>query len=315
LRCDLFPKSKMGNGNTVNIAITGLLRAVQESIGGEILSWQSLPNYRMTDSPRLTARCLIRRSEGIEAHILKANTQSKAVFNEVNALRTLVTYPLYPFSVPLLVDFHTSTDSWSWLLLKEAIAVTEMGINRAAKALAWLHAQRQLVDVWNVRQSSSELLTIQRERHWLSWLRELNEQSEDVLRRGVNTAIEILSTPPKTTVCFLHGDYHCHNLLSVSPRRSTGLLILDWEDTGIGHPWIDLAKYLSLCPGAEREGFLEYYRKASSRFGLEISPHIIVRAWAGALGEVVSYGTRTSEENLVELSDQIIEFAATYVGQ
>jgi len=55
----------------------------------------------------------------------------------------------------------------------------------------------------------------------------------------------------------LHGDLHIRNLLEGEDGKLTG--VIDWGDTHIGHPALDLAIAYSYVPVAERERFFALY--------------------------------------------------------
>lgn len=263
----------------------------QKAIAGQVLAWHPLPNYRPNDPPRMTARCTIQRGDHIEHIIVKANTRSQAIANEVQAYKLLTSYTSRPFNIPSLIDFRTTPEDWSWLMIREE-PIEEACMTQAcyssADTLVWLHSQQSLFDCWSAHHPDQDSLTGSRERQWMEALKSIDVQHLYVLRHAVLCALQILNTPYPDISCFVHGDYHRYNLGIVAGGESASLLIMDWEDAGIGHPWIDLAKYLSFCSAHEREVFLEKYRSAASRYHMVVPRHVLARAWAGALGEVAS---------------------------
>lgn len=59
----------------------------------------------------------------------------------------------------------------------------------------------------------------------------------------------------------VHGDFHPGNVRG----DTSGLVLLDWGDSGVGHPLLDQTAFLRTCPPSEMETTLSHWRAAWQR--------------------------------------------------
>jgi aminoglycoside phosphotransferase (APT) family kinase protein len=89
-------------------------------------------------------------------------------------------------------------------------------------------------------------------------IKKLKEQEDDALFQQVEKyALTLKPTLIPDKKVITHGDLHIRNLIVNGHNELTG--IIDWGDTHIGHPAIDLSIIYSIVPAKRREEFFSIY--------------------------------------------------------
>ena len=111
-------------------------------------------------------------------------------------------------------------------------------------------------------------------------------QLESAAPRLIDTCRRLASLPPGPT--FVHGDFHPWNV----QRDGDGVVIIDWSDSAIGHPFTDLPTFLGRTkdPAVRRrllDAYLDAWAGAAPRSELEEAAHLALAV--GAIHQVESY--------------------------
>ncbi|QHE54005.1 phosphotransferase [Pontibacillus sp. HMF3514] len=83
---------------------------------------------------------------------------------------------------------------------------------------------------------------------------------QDLLSRDERLGSFIQSLKPisfKPSICLVHGDFHIRNILVDVENRISG--VIDWGDSVIGHPSVDLSFIYSFFSEQGREHFYDIY--------------------------------------------------------
>ncbi len=108
---------------------------------------------------------------------------------------------------------------------------------------------------------------------------------------------------PKEESRLIHGDLYCRHLLFHQGKLSG---IIDWGDTGINHPAIDLSILFSFYPASCHQSFFEYYGQVDEKtwqyarfIAMYILLTLVLYAYEkndqGLLSEVVASWQRLSD--------------------
>lgn len=68
---------------------------------------------------------------------------------------------------------------------------------------------------------------------------------------------DLATTPPARTTCWVHGDLYARHLLLDEANRLAG--VIDWGDTHLGDPALDLSIAYSFLPAPARRAFIAAY--------------------------------------------------------
>ncbi|MHC0036182.1 phosphotransferase [Pseudoneobacillus sp. C159] len=118
----------------------------------------------------------------------------------------------------------------------------------------------------------------------LAWLSSMNEIQLD------------------TPVALVHGDCHVRNILVDEQGVISG--VIDWGDTHIGHPAIDLSIAYSFLPANGREEFFQIYGDVSQEVKESAKFFAIYVATV-----LILYGNDVKDEKLVSSAQESIQLA------
>jgi Ser/Thr protein kinase RdoA (MazF antagonist) len=115
---------------------------------------------------------------------------------------------------------------------------------------------------------------------------EVRARFRAALPRLIGACERLAELPPDMGL--VHGDFHPWNVL----RGSAGVVVIDWSDSALGHPFIDIPTYLGRTadPAARRallDGWLDAWADVAPRATLEEAA--MLGLVAGSLHQVESY--------------------------
>jgi aminoglycoside phosphotransferase (APT) family kinase protein len=136
----------------------------------------------------------------------------------------------------------------------------------------------------------------------------IKKATEVHLIKDAQTALEWLSTmkieQQEFPVVLVHGDCHIRNILVNKEGIISG--IIDWGDTHLGNPAIDLSIVYSFLPSSGRELFFQIYGEVSVEIKMVAKFFAIYVAFI-----LLLYGHDLKDEQLVASAKESIKLALT----